>query len=83
MILKRFKNEMVLRKEKLAFALDKVYHLKHINRSIYYDLVEGTTLDRHKPVRNSLMRPKTTKNAKGFHEVMGDLIISPVMPKEI
>jgi hypothetical protein len=31
MILKRFKHEMVLRKEKLAFALDKVYHLKHIN----------------------------------------------------
>jgi hypothetical protein len=29
MILKRFKAEMTLRKEKLAFTLDKVYHLKH------------------------------------------------------
>jgi hypothetical protein len=82
MILKRFKHEMVLRKEKLAFALDKVYHLKHINPSIYYDLVEGTTLGKDSGLRNSL-RPKTTKNAKGFNHVMGDLIISPVMPKEI
>jgi hypothetical protein len=82
MILKRFKHEMVLRKEKLAFALDKVYHLKHINPSIYYDLVEGTTFGKDSNIRNS-MRPKTTKNAKGFRESMGDLIISPVMPKEI
>ena len=82
MILKRFKHEMVLRKEKLAFALDKVYHLKHIDPSIYYDLAEGTTLGKDSSLRNS-MRPKTTKNAKGFRESMGDLIISPVMPKEI
>ena len=82
MILKRFKHEMVLRKEKLAFALDKVYHIKHINPSIYQDLVEGTTLERHRNFRNTL-RPKTTKNAKGLNEINGDLIISPVMPKEI
>ena len=82
MILKRFKHEMVLRKEKLAFALDKKYHLKHMDPSIYNDLVEGTTLGKEKSLRNS-MRPKTTKNAKGFRETMGDLIISPVMPKEI
>ena len=82
MILKRFKHEMVLRKEKLAFALDKVYHLKHINPSIYYDLVEGTTFGKDSNHRNS-MRPKTTKNAKGFRESMGDLIISTIMPKEI
>lgn len=82
MILKRFKHEMVLRKEKLAFALDKVYHIKHMDPSIYNDLVEGTTLGKDRNMHNA-MRPKTTKNAKGFQEIMGDLIISPVMPKEI
>lgn len=75
-ILKRFQIEMTLRKEKLAFALDKKYHLKKFNPEIYRTLIAGTHLDKS--------RSATTKAGKmSAIENGGDIIIAPVMKKEL
>jgi hypothetical protein len=74
-ILKRFKVEMTLRKEKLAFALDKKYHLKKFDREIYQTLIAGTNLDKN--------RPLSTGRKLNAIENGGDLIVAPVFKKEL
>ncbi len=86
MIIRRFNMEMTLRREKLAFAMDKKYHLKRFQPEVYRTLAEGTMLDA------SLKRPLTsgissTIRGSRHNNSMSmrgkDIVISPILKKEL
>ena len=54
MVMNRFNLEMTLRREKLAFSMDKKYNLKRFQPEVYKTLATGTMLD------PNLKRPLTS-----------------------
>ena len=86
MIIRRFNMEMTLRREKLAFAMDKKYHLRRFQPGVYNTLAEGTMLDEKlkRPLTSGISSEITAKRNTNSLTVRGrDLFISPLLKKEL
>jgi hypothetical protein len=88
MIIRRFNLEMTLRREKLAFAMDKKYHLRRFQPGVYNTLAEGTMLDSKlkRPLTSGIVDGVGRSSQRNNHSMTmrgKDLVISPILKKEL